>query len=135
MRMHRVWIEIVMFGSAIACALALVFAMIVATASVAMGQMKTAAAESVTTESRAYEGMVTCSHCGARHSAKLAQSATTCVRVCVHGGAQFALVNADSVYMLDGGVDALKPIAGQRAKIVGNLDGNTIKVQSVVAER
>lgn len=135
MRTHRIWIEIVMFGSAIACALALVFAMVVATASAAMGQVKTAAADSVTSESRAYEGMVTCSHCGARHSAKLAQSATTCVRVCVHGGAQFALVNAESVYILAGGVDALKPIAGQRAKIVGNLDGNTIRVQSVVAER
>ena len=135
MRTHRIWIEIVMFGSAIACALALVFAMILATASVAMGQMKASAATSVTTESHAYEGMVTCSHCGARHSAKLAQSATTCVRMCVHGGAQFALVNAESVYLLDGGTDALKPIAGQRAKIVGNLDGNTIKVQSVVAER
>lgn len=135
MRTHRVWIEIVMFGSAIACALALVFAMIVATASAAMGQIKTSAADSVTTESRAYEGMVTCSHCGARHSAKLAQSATTCVRVCVHGGSQFALVNADSVYLLDGSVDALKPIAGQRAKIVGNLDGNTIRVQSVLVER
>ena len=135
MRTHRIWIEIVMFGSAIACALALVFAMIVATASAAMGQIKTSAADSVTTEARAYEGMVTCSHCGARHSAKLAQSATTCVRVCVHGGAQFALVNADSVYLLDGGVDALKPIAGQRARIVGNLDGNTIRVHSVVAER
>jgi hypothetical protein len=135
MRTHRIWIEIVMFGSVIACALALVFAMIVATASVATGQIKTSAADSVTTESRAFEGMVTCSHCGARHSAKLAQSATTCVRVCVHGGAQFALVNAESVYLLNGGVDALKPIAGQRAKIVGNLDGNTIKVQSVVVER
>lgn len=135
MRTHRIWIEIVMFGSAIACGIALLFAMIMATASVAAGQMKTAAVDSVTTEPRAYEGMVTCSHCGARHSAKLAQSATTCVRVCVHGGAQFALVNAESIYLLDGSVEALKPIAGQRAKVVGNLAGNTIKVQSVVVER
>lgn len=133
MRTHR--IEIVMFGSAMALALALVFAMIAATAIAAVGQMKATGSDSVTSESRTYEGMVTCSHCGARHSAKLAQSATTCVRVCVHGGSQFALVNAESVYLLDGGVDALKPIAGQRAKVVGNLDGNTIKVHSVIAER
>lgn len=135
MRTHRIWIEIVMFGSVIACALALVFAVIVATATVAVGQMKASGSDSVISEPRAYEGMVTCSHCGARHSAKLAQSATTCVRVCVHGGAQFALVNAESVYLLDGSVDALKPIAGQRAKIMGYLDGNTIKVHSVIAER
>lgn len=133
MRTHRIWFEIVMFGSGIACALALLFAMIVVTASAAVGQMKTT--DSATAESRSYEGMVTCSHCGARHSAKLAQSATTCVRVCVHGGAQFALVNAESTYLLDGGVDTLKPLAGQRVKIVGNLNGNRIKVQSVVAER
>lgn len=135
MRTHRIWIEIVMFGSGIACGLALLFAIIVATAGAAVGQTKASALNSASTESRAYEGMVTCSRCGAKHSAKLGQAATTCVRVCVHGGAQFALVNADSAYVLDGGLDELKRIAGQRAKVVGNLEGNTIKVQSVVAER
>lgn len=135
MRTHRIWIEIVICGSGIACALALLFAMIAATAGVAVGQMKGSLVSAVTTESRAYEGMVTCSYCGARHSAKMGQSASTCVRVCVHGGAQFALVNAESVYLLDGSMDELKRMAGQRAKVLGNLEGNTIKVQSVVAER
>jgi len=135
MRTHRVWIEIVMFGSGTACALALLFAIIVATAGAAVGQMKGSEADSIPTEARAYEGMVTCSRCGARHSAALGQTASTCVRVCVHGGSQFALVNADSIYLLDGHMDALKRIAGQRAKIVGNLEGKTIKVQSVAAER
>jgi len=134
MRTHRVWIEIVMFGSGIACALALLFAIIVATAGAAVGQMKASGVHSVATESRAYEGMVTCSRCGAKHSATLGQAATTCVRVCAHGGAQFALVNADVTYLLDGDMDALKRVAGQRAKIVGNLEGKTIKVQSVAAE-
>jgi hypothetical protein len=135
MRTHRVWFEIVMFGSGIACALALLFAIIVATAGAAVGQMKGSGVDSVATEPHAYEGMVTCSRCGARHSATLGQSASTCVRVCAHGGAQFALVNADETYLLDGDMDALKRVAGQRAKIVGNLEGKTIKVQSVVAER
>lgn len=135
MRTHRVWIEIVMFGSGIACALALLFALILATASAAVGQMKGSGVDSVAKESRAYQGMVTCSHCGARHSATLGQAASTCVRVCVHGGAQFALVNADATYLLNGDMDSLKRIAGQRATIVGNLEGKTIKVQSVVAER
>jgi hypothetical protein len=135
MKTHRLWIEIVMFGSGIACALALLFALVVATAGAAVGQMKASGGNSVATESHAYEGMVTCSHCGARHSATLGQAASTCVRVCVHGGAQFALVNADSMYLLDGDMDALKRIAGQRAKIVGDLEGKTIKVQSVALER
>lgn len=133
MRTHRIWIEIVMFGSGIACGLALLFAIIVATAGAAVGQMK--AVGSVATESRAYEGMITCSRCGAKHSAKLGQAASTCVRVCVHGDAQFALVNAESAYLLEGDLDNLKRVAGERAKIVGHLEGNTIKVQSVVAER
>jgi hypothetical protein len=135
MRTHRVWVEIVLFGSGIAFALALLFAIIVATANAAVGQMAGFGAHSVSTESRAYEGMVTCSRCGAKHSAALDRSATTCVRVCAHGGAQFALVNADETYLLDGDMDALKRVAGQRAKIVGNLEGKTIKVQSVVADR
>lgn len=135
MRTHRVWIEIVMFGSGIARALALLFAIIVATGGAAVGQMKGSGVDSVAKESRAYEGMVTCSHCGAKHSAALGQAATTCVRVCVHGGAQFALVNADATFLLDGDMEALKRIAGQRAKILGTLEGKTIKVQSVVAER
>lgn len=135
MRTHRIWIEIVMFGSGIACGLALLFAIVAATAGAAVGQMKTSALNAVSTNSHAYEGMVTCSRCGAKHSAKLAQTASTCVRVCVHGEAQFALVNAESTYLLDGDRDDLKRIAGERAKVVGYLDGNTIKVQSVVAER
>jgi hypothetical protein len=134
MRRHRVWIEIVMFGSGIACALALLLAIIVATASAAVGPRKASGADSATA-TRAYEGMVTCSRCGAKHSAALDRSASTCVRVCVHGGAQFALVNAESVYLLDGDLAALKRVAGQRAKIVGNLEGKTIKVQSAIAER
>ena len=134
MRTHRVWIEIVMVGSGIACALALLFAIIVATAGAAVSQSKASGGD-LATESRAYEGMVTCSRCGAKHSAALDQAASTCVRICVHGGAQFALVNAESTYLLDGDLDALKRIAGQRAKIVGSLEGKTIKVQSVFAER
>ena len=133
MRTHRIWIEIVMVGSGIACGLALLFAIIAATAGAAVGQMK--AVSSVDTASRAYEGMITCTRCGAKHSAKLGQSATTCVRVCVHGEAQFALVNAESTYLLDGDRDNLKRVAGERAKILGHLEGNTIKVQSVVVER
>lgn len=135
MKRHRIWIEIVMFGSGIACGIALLFAIVAATAGAAAGQMKTPAVAAVSTESRAYEGMITCTRCGAKHSAKLGQAASTCVRVCVHGEAQFALVNAESTYLLDGDLDNLKRVAGERAKVVGHLEGNTIKVQSVVVDR
>jgi len=78
--------------------------------------------------------MVTCSRCGAKHSAALGQTATTCVRTCVHDGADFALVDADATYLLDGDLSVLKRLAGQRARVVGALNGKTIRISSVAAE-
>jgi hypothetical protein len=81
-----------------------------------------------------YVGFVTCSTCGAKHSAKLGRSASDCVRICVHTGAQFTLVDGEKTYMLDGDISQLKKVAGQRAQIVGEMRGNTISVSSVVSE-
>ena len=84
-------------------------------------------------ESQAYDGMITDTHCGAKHSAAIGLAAADCTRVCIHAGEEFALVDGDKVYALTGDRDALKRVAGQRAKIVGTLNGNTISVSSVVA--
>lgn len=132
MRYHRFWIEIVLLGSAAALALALLFATLGAAAGAAENARDSSQLNpSVTTS---FEGMVTCSRCGAKHSAALNRSASTCVRVCVHGGASFALVNADSTYRLDGDLSVLKKLAGQRARVTGTRDGQTIKVVSVASE-
>ena len=77
--------------------------------------------------------MVTCSRCGAKHSAELGKTAVDCSLTCVHGGATFALVDGDKMYMLDGAPDRLKKVAGQRARIVGVVRGDRIKVSSVAA--
>lgn len=132
MRYHRFWIEIVLLGSVAALALALLFA----TLGAAAGAAENAADSSQLSPSRttSFEGMVTCSRCGAKHSAALDRSASTCVRVCVHGGAGFALVNADATYRLDGDLNLLKKLAGQRARVTGTRDGQTIKVVSAVSE-
>ena len=122
MKTNRVWIEIVMLGTAIACALALLFATLGAAAGVAAGEVFLQQQVPVATD-QTYEGMVTCSRCGAKHSAALGQTATTCIRVCVHGGAQFALVSADVTYLLDGDLNVLKKLSGQRAHVVGALHG------------
>ena len=132
MKRHRVWIEIVMLGTVIACALALLFATLGAAAGVAVGEVS-APQPTPTTTDLPYDGMVTCSRCGAKHSAALGETATTCIRVCVHGGAQFALVGADMTYLLDGDSNALKKLAGQRAHVVGELHGKTIRISSVAA--
>ena len=84
-------------------------------------------------QTQSYEGMITDTHCGAKHSAALGMAAAECTRTCVHGGEQFALVDGDSVYVLEGHVEALKRTAGQRARIVGILIGNKISVSGVAA--
>jgi hypothetical protein len=52
----------------------------------------------------------------------------------VHGGAGFALVDDEATYLLDGDLNALKKLAGQRARVVGALNGNTIRISSVAAQ-
>jgi len=132
MKRNRLWLEIVLLGTAIACVLALLFATLGAAAGVAEGQEAKQLPANLVHE-QTYDGIVTCSRCGARHSAKLAQTATVCARVCVHGGASFALVDAEDTYLLDGDLNALKKLAGQRAHVVGALNGKTIRIVSVVA--
>jgi hypothetical protein len=130
MNNRYVWIEIILLGTAVALALALLFASLGAAAGVAVG--KTAQA-SPWTDAQSFEGMITCSRCGAKHQPSLDRSASNCVRVCVHGGAAFALIDDESVYLLDGDVSSLKRLAGQRARVTGTRTGNTIKVASVTS--
>jgi hypothetical protein len=131
MSIHRFWIEIVMVATAVACALALLIATLGAVAGAAGTALGQQSKPPVTPQT--YEGIVTCSRCGARHAAKFNQSAADCARVCVHGGAQFALVDGEKLYLLDGDLNLLKRIAGERHRILGSLTGNTIRVSSVAA--
>jgi hypothetical protein len=132
MARHRVWFEIFLLATAIACVLALLLASLGAAAGAAAGPAE-GAQGTMAVPAQSFEGMVTCSRCGAKHQATLDRSATTCVRVCVHGGANFALVYDDSTYLLDGDLTSLKKLAGQRARVVGVRSGNTIKVASITA--
>jgi hypothetical protein len=128
MKTNRMWIEIVLLGSAIACGLALLLATLGAAAGAAAGEV---GARPANTTEQTYEGMVSCSRCGAKHSAELGQAASTCTRTCVNGGANFALVDSDATYLLDGDLNLLKKLAGQRAHVVGALHGQTIRISSV----
>ena len=134
MKPNRVWIEIVILGTAIACALALLIATLGTAAGAAVGQSGTPQEqEKPILGEQIHEGMISCSRCGARHSAARGETAADCVRICVRGGASFALVEADATYLLDGDLSALKKIAGQRARVVGSMDGKTIRITSLVA--
>jgi hypothetical protein len=136
MRAQKFWIEIVLVGTAIACAIALLIATLGTAANAVNGNntpqeqispLRTEQAE------QAYEGMITCSLCGAKHPAASDQGASTCVRRCVHGGESFVLVGSDSTYLLDGDLSVLKKFAGQRARVTGLIRGRTIRVSSAEA--
>jgi hypothetical protein len=130
MKRNRFWIEIVALGTSIACAVALLIATLGAAAVAVAGREAAQTAESASAP-KTYLGMVTCSRCGAKHSAALGRTAADCVRTCVRGGAGFALVDGDKTYMLEGDSVLLKDAAGRRASVVGVVRGNTIKVSSV----
>jgi hypothetical protein len=80
-----------------------------------------------------YEGVVTETQCGAKHSSSIGRTAADCTVVCVRGGAQFVLVDGDTTYLLEGDLIGLKQVAGRRVRIIGTLNGRKIiSVTSVV---
>jgi hypothetical protein len=133
MRSHRIWIEILLLGTVVACVLALLIASLGAAAGAAATE-ESARQATPSTTGQTYEGMVTCSRCGAKHTAALGQNAADCARTCVRGGANFALVEGNATYLLDGDLGVLGRLAGQRARIVGELNGKTIRISSAASE-
>ncbi len=130
----RFWIEMLALASVMACALALFLATLGAAAGAATAEPESGPpprASAAATQS--YEGIITDSHCGARHSATVGMAAADCTRVCVRSGETFALVDGDKTYTLEGEPAALKRVAGQRVKIVGTLNGKTISVAAINA--
>ena len=134
MKTKGIWIETVALGTALACALALLIAILAAGTEAVTGREGSGqVTESDSARQSTFDGMVTCTRCGAKHSAALGQTASDCTRQCVHGGAAFALVDGDRSYALEGDLSALKRVAGERARVVGAVRGNTIQVQSITA--
>lgn len=132
MKTIRVWIEIIAVGSVIALGLALLIGTLGAAAGTATEESASAqTADSIPADQQTYEGMVTCSRCGAKHPAAAGKTASDCTRLCVHSGQTFALVDGENSYALDGNLALLKKVAGQRARLVGVLRGNTITVASL----
>jgi hypothetical protein len=127
----RFWIETIAVASIIACALALVIASLGAVAGAAAGEPGSGQSMPSST-ARAYEGVITDTRCGAKHSAAIGRAAADCTLGCVRGGEQFVLVDGDTTYLLEGDGIALKRVAGQRVRIFGTLDGRKISVTSVV---
>lgn len=128
----RFWIEILAVGSGIACVLAVFFATLgAATGAGTEDAPAPQVAQSTAAALATYDGVVTDTKCGAKHTAAIPESAADCARACVHAGQKFALVDGDKIYILDGHPELLKHAAGERVTIAGTLNGDTISVASV----
>jgi len=94
-----------------------------------IGQASTAAA------AQTFTGLITDDRCGARHDMGSDKSPSECTNACVHNGAQYALVDGDKSYALQGDATELARASGRRVTLNGSLDGNTIQVTSLAASQ
>jgi len=81
-------------------------------------------------EGTTFTGMITDSHCGARHVRTSHQTAAECARACFRRGASYVLVDGDRRYTLIGGETTLSKLVGERVNVVGTRQGDTILVNS-----
>lgn len=79
-------------------------------------------------------GVITDDMCGAKHMMP-GKSDAECTRVCVKHGAKFAVVAGGQLYVLAGKSSELNALAGKKATVSGELTGNTLTVNSVVAAK
>jgi Protein of unknown function (DUF5818) len=83
-----------------------------------------------TADTAAFMGVVSDSHCGAKHSTA-SDDAAACVAKCAKGGATYVLATTDGkVYQLDN-QDKFKEYAGKSVKVKGTANGDSIAVESV----
>ncbi len=77
-----------------------------------------------------FTGMITDSHCSARHLRMPNQNASECARACFRRGASYVLVDRDHRYTLVGGEQSLGKLAGGRATVIGTRQGDAILMGS-----
>ena len=83
-------------------------------------------------KAQTFTGEVSDSMCGAKH---MMENKADCTRACVSKGSSYALVVGDKVYTLHtsdkAALDQLNTLAGEKAKVSGTADGDTIEVGKV----
>jgi hypothetical protein len=86
-------------------------------------------------KSQTLTGQVSDAMCGAKH--EMPSKAAECTRGCIKHGSSYALVVGDRVYTLQtsdqAALDKLNDLAGAKAKVTGEVDGDTMTVKSVAA--
>jgi hypothetical protein len=128
----RFWVGTIALVSAVACILALGIAALGAIAGTAVAAPTPSQHTEAGTQ-KSYDGMITDTRCGAKHSAAIGKTAAECTLACIHGGEQFALVDGETIYSLEGETVQLKRVAGQRVRIIGALRGSKLSVISITS--
>lgn len=128
---HLFWLDTLALSASVACGVALLLAAFGAGAASIGGNHAFAQSAGGPSAEQTFEGMLTCSRCGAKHSSTLGKNASDCVRVCAHQGAEFTLVRGEKAYPVRGDLDVMKHLAARRVRIEGKLEGNTIEASSV----
>ncbi len=80
-----------------------------------------------------FSGVVTDEMCGKKHTMMPGKPDSECVRACVKAGSKYALLVGDKVYTLSGDPKSFDALAGKKAKVTGEVKGNTINVASIAA--
>ncbi len=137
MKQNRFWFSLIALCVTVACAAAIVLAIVSATTALAVTTKESPSTEAKADASdrqKVLKGVVSDSSCSARHVSE-DKTAAECVRACVRHGAQYALIAGERVYLLDGNLAEIDHLAGQRAEVVGLLEGDQLTVRSIrVAE-
>ncbi len=77
-------------------------------------------------------GVIGDSKCGDAHEAKLNAA---CVKKCVQGGADAVFLHDGKVYKIaSDSKDKVTDYLGQKVKVDGNIEGDTVTINSVSAE-
>jgi hypothetical protein len=86
-------------------------------------------------KSQILTGEVSDAMCGAKH--EMPGKPADCTRACMKHGSKYALVVGDKVYTLEtsdkAALDKLNDLAGEKAKVTGEVNGTTVTVKSVAA--
>ena len=132
---RRTWFELLSYCLAWVLAGSIFVAVLVASASLAFGFSGVPAnPPQAANPPVSFSGLISDSHCGAKHETETGNLPARCARVCSRRGASYVVVSGDTTYRLVGSVTTFDAFAGQRAQVNGTLDGDTLTVTSIQAQ-
>jgi len=83
---------------------------------------------------QAFTGRLTDSMCTKKHMMP-GKTDAECTRECVKAGAHYVIVSGSKMYAITGDQKQFNELAGQKVKITGELEGDSIAVSSISAAR